>query len=72
MKVLVSDGRIKEIAMTVPSGSIYLYEFIPKVNGNNAIYYFVKHEQPVVSLMLEETTPSKFGDHIADTWRHGR
>ena len=46
--------------MTVPGGfiCIYLYKFIRKVNGNNAIYFFVKQKQPVVSSTLEETTPS--------------
>ena len=40
-----------------PSGpSIYWDKFVREVNGNNAIHYFVKHKQPVVSSTLEETT----------------
>ena len=35
--------------MTVSGGSIYLYEFIRKVNGNDAIYYFVKHINSLLS-----------------------
>ena len=44
--------------MTVAGGSIHMYKVIKKVSGNNAIYYFVKHKQPVVSSTLEETMPS--------------
>ena len=43
--------------MTVPGDSIYSDKFIREVSGNNAIYYFVKHKQPVISSTLEETTP---------------
>ena len=42
--------------MTAPGGYISLYKFIRKVSGNNTIYYFVEHKQPVVSSTLEETT----------------
>ena len=35
--------------MTVSGGSIYLYKFIRKVNGNDAIYYFVKHINSLLS-----------------------